>query len=128
MAQTRQFSPFLIEHSTRRDNMPRRSAVPENGTTARVKEERVRVKDEKARKPAPIEEASQDQEQSQELEMNEDANGEQDDGEEEDVEGASPRGNKRRRVNGNGDSAPGEASSSQPTLPRVKTLPRGDDG
>ncbi|KAF9528049.1 P-loop containing nucleoside triphosphate hydrolase protein [Crepidotus variabilis] len=48
---------------------------------------------------------------------------------EDEDEGSSPRGTKRRRINGDGDSATSDQDEDQEVaLPKVTTLPRGADG
>ena len=58
--------------------------------------------------------------------VGEDEDGEGEEEEDEDAQSGSPRGSKRARINGDGDSVPGRGDS-QPPLPRVKTQPRDVD-
>jgi hypothetical protein len=108
-----------------------RSTTHTNGTGhARVKQEKSRVKVEKAKGKAPARAATEDdddEEEEEEEEQNNSQDAEEEEHEEEVEEGGgSPRGAKRVRVNDDGDSVP---SGSQPMpLPKVKTQPRGDDG
>ncbi|KJA29565.1 hypothetical protein HYPSUDRAFT_31485 [Hypholoma sublateritium FD-334 SS-4] len=107
--------------------MPRASssAQPEG---SRVKKEKIVVKEErsKGKRREQVEEV-EEEEQHESQEQNErdvDAEGEEE--EEEDSQSGSPRGSKRARINGDGDSVPSR-SDSQPPLPRVKTQPRDVD-
>ena len=103
-----------------------RRATNADSAYRRVKEEKIKVKEErnKGKRRARVEE-EEEQRPSPDAEGNEDAAGEPDD----DEEAGSPRGAKRLRVNGDGDSAPGGSQNDdEPPLPKVKTLPRGSDG
>ncbi|KAF8165900.1 P-loop containing nucleoside triphosphate hydrolase protein [Crassisporium funariophilum] len=113
--------------------MPRRATTSEAPENVAVKKEKIRVKEErqktkgKQRAPA-VEEEEEQQGEDQDAEgEDEDAEGDQEEGEGQ--ESGSPRGSKRVRVNGEGDSVP-SASGSQlrQRLPKVKTLPRDTDG
>jgi hypothetical protein len=121
--------------------MPRRSTVSAAGSRP-IKEEGVRVKAEKvkqekvngkrrAQTPQVEREPSEQAEDQPKEEEDEEDGSQQNDAEDynERVNG-TPRGNKRRRVNGGGQSAVDDESGSQPgpSLPQVKTLPRGEDG
>ena len=117
--------------------MPGRTAASTAGPSTQVKQEGVRIKKEKAKQEkvngrrhteTPVEE---ELEQEQVDEEGADDGTEQQNNVEhdEEQEAASPRGNKRRRMNGEGDSTPsGGDGQPEPILPRVKTLPRGADG
>ena len=83
--------------------------------------------------PAPHVAASDEDEEDEEEEQHEpqqgdehDVDGEGEEEEDEDAQSGSPRGSKRARINGDGDSVPGRGDS-QPPLPRVKTQPRDVD-
>ena len=114
--------------------MPSRTTNATAGASIQSKRESVRVKKEKVkqekvkekrRTETPVDEDSHGEEQE--------TNDVEDDGtdcENENHEGhVSPRGNKRRRMNGEGVSGATEGNG-QPelTLLKVKTLPRGADG
>jgi structural maintenance of chromosomes protein 5 len=108
--------------------MSRRATNADSTHHRRVKEEKIKVKEErnKGKQRARVDEEEEEQRQPpQDPEGDEDAAGEPDDEE----EAGSPRGAKRIRVNGDGDSAPGGSQNDdEPPLPKVKTLPRGSDG
>ncbi|KAF9554516.1 P-loop containing nucleoside triphosphate hydrolase protein [Agrocybe pediades] len=110
--------------------MARRATTPlESSENVRVKFEKVKVKEEKnkGKTRARIEE---DETEHAAVE-GEDARAETSNNEEDTEENGSPRGSKRRRTNGEGDSAPSGSGSHEDNnedLPRVKTLPRGEDG
>ncbi|KAF5321543.1 hypothetical protein D9619_000206 [Psilocybe cf. subviscida] len=108
-----------------------RSATNTNGV--RVKEEKHRVKAEKAKGKAPARQATEeedddDDDEPQNNTQNGQRGGEEDEeaADEDEDEGESPRGAKRVRVNDDGDSVP--SGSQAALLPKVKTQPRGDDG
>jgi structural maintenance of chromosomes protein 5 len=104
--------------------MPRRATTSEAPDDNRVKMENVRVKQEKLRNKGKqrvnaLEEGS---EEDAEGEPDEDAPGEQ---EEEEL---TPRGSKRIRLNGEGDSRPNSNGHGSQQVPKMKTLPRDTDG
>ncbi|KAF8887232.1 hypothetical protein CPB84DRAFT_1523152 [Gymnopilus junonius] len=106
----------------------------------KVKQEKMRVKEEKVNKgkgkARHIEEDEEEEEDEPEQEQEEEPQATQEDEEqdeyEQEDESGSPRGSKRRRTNGQGDSAPSgsQVQSQSQDQPRqlYKTLPRGDDG
>ena len=120
--------------------MPRRSTTSAAGPSTQIKEERVTVKTEKIKHekvkgkrrlltPEVEREPSEQEEEDQPKEEEDDS--QQNDAEDyNEREDESPRGNKRRRVNGRGQSVVDDQGGSQPgpPLPQVKTLPRGEDG
>jgi len=103
-----------------------RRATNADSTRRRVKEEKIKVKEErnKGKQRARVDEEEEEQRPSPDAEEDEDAAGEPNN----DEEAGSPRGAKRIRVNGDGDSAPGGSQNDDAPLPKVKTLPRGSDG
>ncbi|TFK43988.1 P-loop containing nucleoside triphosphate hydrolase protein [Crucibulum laeve] len=84
----------------------------------KVKEERR----DKGKQRARIEET--EDEEPPEEDSNGDAAGEEYD----EGQHASPRGSKRMRINGDGESRPNGSGSQEELVPRMKTLPRGKDG
>lgn len=98
--------------------MGRRLATEEGSSS--VKEEKSRVKEEarkdKGKQRARVEEDAEDEE------INADENDDEDD-----QDATSPKGAKRRRVNGEGDAYP-SPNDSEPQQRIVKTLPRDTDG
>jgi len=117
-------------------SMPGRSVASTAGSSTQVKQEGVRFKKEKAkqekvngkrRAETPVEEQLEHEQQQADDEGVDSGTEQQNNVEHDEQEAASPRGNKRRRMNGEGDSAP-SGSQPEPNLPRVKTLPRGADG
>jgi hypothetical protein len=109
------------------NTMPRRSTTSAAGPSTQVKEERATVKPEKVkvngRRRAQTPGVEREQEEDQPKE--EEDGSQQNDAEEQ--EDGSPRGNKRRRVNGRGESAVDDEGGSLSSM-QVKTLPRGEDG
>jgi hypothetical protein len=85
----------------------------------KVKQEKLRNKG-KRRADTPEEEPPAEEEDA-EGETDEDANGEQE-------EESTPRGSKRLRVNGEGDSRPSSNGHGSQQVPKMKTLPRDTDG
>ena len=116
--------------------MPRRSTAPVAGPSTQIKQEGVTVKTEKVKKEKGIgkrREQTPEQEEDQPKEEGDEEDGSQRNDAEDynEQEGESPRGNKRRRVNGRGQSAVEDdegGSQPRPSLPQIKTLPRGEDG
>ena len=104
--------------------MPRRAATSEAPDDVKVKKESIRVKQEnlrnkgKRRADTPEEEP---EEEDAEGETDEEARGEQE-------EEGTPRGSKRLRVNGEGDSRPNSNGHGSQQVPKMKTLPRDTDG
>lgn len=119
--------------------MPRRSAA---GPSSQIKEGPTRVKKEevkqekvngkhRAQTPEDTSEASEKPEGLSDEEREEENGGQQNgtDEDHDEREDESPRTNKRRRVNGRGESAVGDGGSQiEPVLPKIKTLPRGANG
>jgi structural maintenance of chromosomes protein 5 len=103
--------------------MPRRAATSEAPDDIKVKTESIRVKQEKLRNKGkrrantPEEEP---EEEDAEGETDEEARGEQ--------EEETPRGSKRLRLNGEGDSRPSSNGHGSQQVPKMKTLPRDTDG
>ena len=122
------------------DTMPRRSTTSAAGPSTQIKKERVIVKTEKVkhekvkdkrRSPTPeVELESSEQEEEHQPKEEEDGSQQNDAEDYNEREDESPRGNKRRRVNGRGQSVVDGEGGSQPGPPllQVKTLPRGEDG
>jgi hypothetical protein len=106
--------------------MPRRATTSEVPDDVRVKMENVRVKQEKLRnkgkQKASTPLAEEESEKDAEGEPDEDAPGEQED------EELTPRGSKRMRVNGEGDSHPSSNGHGSQQVHKMKTLPRDTDG
>jgi len=117
--------------------MPRRSTAPVAGSSTQIKQEGVRVKTEKVkqekakrREQTPEVEREPSEQEDQLQEEGDEGDGSQQN-DVEDQEDESPRGGKRRRVNGRGQSVVDDdegGSQPRPSLPLVKTLPRGEDG
>lgn len=107
--------------------MSRRTTTAQASEDPRVKEKKIKVKEEKSKgKRRAYTEEEEEEEQIQEHAEDDDAAGDDEDGQQDEDEAGSPRGAKRARVNGDGDSVP---SGSGPQYhPKVKTQPRGDDG
>ena len=105
--------------------MPRRATTSEAPDDIRVKMENVRVKQEKLRNKGKQRVHTLEEEPGEEDaegEPDEDAPGEQE--EEEHI----PRGSKRMRVNGEGESRPSSNGHGSQQVPKMKTLPRDTDG
>ena len=105
--------------------MPRRATTSEAPDDIKVKMESIKVKQEKLknkgkRRANTPEEAPE--EEDAEGETDEDALGEQDE------EESTPRGSKRLRVNGEGDSRPSSNGHGSQQVLKMKTLPRDTDG
>ena len=115
--------------------MPRRSAP---SAARQVKEEGVKVKKEKVKlekvgkRRVQVEREPSEQSENHLDEESEEEGGSQQNGVEDydEREDASPRGNKRRRVNGGGGQTAVDEGGSPAavSLPQVKTFPRGEDG
>lgn len=105
--------------------MPRAYTSTRSTERTRVKEEKGFIKDERNKRRTHVEEEEEEQshEPQEQDEQEKEGEGEEDHDEE---QSGSPRGTKRTRINGEGDSVPGP-SNSQPSLPRVKTQPRDVD-
>lgn len=105
--------------------MPRRATTSEAPDDIKVKMESIRVKQEKLknkgkrRANTPEEDP---EEEDAEGETDEEARGEQQE------EESTPRGSKRLRVNGEGDSRPSSNGHGSQQVPKMKTLPRDTDG
>jgi hypothetical protein len=106
--------------------MSRRATTAQDSENLRVKEEKIKVKEEKSKGKRRAQ-TEEEEEQTQEPAEEDDAAGDDEDGQQDDDGAGSPRGAKRARVNGEGDSVP-SGSGPQYQHPKVKTQPRGDDG
>ena len=120
--------------------MPRRSVASAGPSTqikkeparARVKKERVKKEKVNGKRRAQTPEDTSEPSEDLPDEEREEENGAQQNSADEDHharEDESPRTNKRRRVNGRGESAVDDSGSkAEPALRKIKTLPRGANG